>query len=58
MPTPRYVIAIDDGTSRTHRDGKELAIEAATFLKTKQPHAEVTVREMKTGGVTVVKYPF
>jgi hypothetical protein len=31
-----------DGTPRTYRDGKELAIEAAMYLKMKQVHANVT----------------
>jgi hypothetical protein len=31
----RYEIAID-GTARSHRDRKELAIEAATFLKNQE----------------------
>jgi len=46
----QYEIAID-GTPRTHRDLKELAIKAATFSKTKNPNAEVTVRDLKTGEV-------
>jgi hypothetical protein len=52
----RYEIAID-GTSRTYRDGKELAIEAATFLKTKNVHAEITMRDMETGETIAVKHP-
>ena len=36
----RYEIAID-GTPRTYRDRKELAIAAARRLKTKQPHSDV-----------------
>jgi hypothetical protein len=38
----RYEIAID-GTPRTYRDLRELAIYAATHLKIKNPHADVTV---------------
>jgi hypothetical protein len=52
----RFEIAID-GTPRSYRDRKELAIEAATFLKTKNVHAEVTVRDLENGEVTTVKHP-
>jgi hypothetical protein len=34
-----------------------LALHAATFLKTKNVHAEVTVRDLATGEVTPVKHP-
>ena len=52
----RFEIAID-GTPRTYRDLKELAIEAATFLKTKNPHNDVTVRDIETGETISVKHP-
>jgi hypothetical protein len=52
----RFEIAID-GTPRTYRDRKELAIEAATVLKTKNVHAEVTVRDLETGKTITVKHP-
>ena len=42
----------------TYRDLRELAIEAATRLKTKSPHAEVTVRDLETGKSASVKHPF
>jgi hypothetical protein len=34
-----------------------MAIEAAQFLKTKQPHAEITVRDLETGEAVAVKHP-
>jgi len=52
----RYEITID-GTTRTYRDRKELAIGAATLLKTKNVHSEVTVRDLETGKTTSVKHP-
>ena len=52
----RFEIAID-GTTRSHRDRKELAIEAATLLRTKNVHSEVTVRDLETGKTTSVKHP-
>jgi hypothetical protein len=36
---------------------KELAIEAATFLKNKDVHSEVTLRDLKTDKTTTVKHP-
>jgi hypothetical protein len=39
MSGARYEIAVD-GTARTHRDREDLAYDAATLLKIKQPHAE------------------
>jgi hypothetical protein len=38
------------------RKHEALAIEAATFLKTKNVHAEVTVRDLETGETTAVKH--
>jgi hypothetical protein len=51
-----YEIAID-GTPCSYRDRNELAIEAATFLKTKNPNAELTVRDLVTGETIAVKHP-
>ena len=51
-----YEIAID-GTPRSYRDRKELAIDAATFLKTKNPNAELTVRDLEFGETIAVKHP-
>jgi hypothetical protein len=52
----RYEIAID-GTARTYRDREDYAREAATYLKTKQPNAHITVRDLLTGTLTVIKHP-
>jgi hypothetical protein len=52
----RYEISID-GTTRAYRDVERLAIEAATYLKTKQPHSQITVRDIETGKTTPVKHP-
>jgi hypothetical protein len=52
----RYEIAVD-GTPRTYRDTIEGAWAAATNLKTKQPNAEITVRDLQTGTVTMIKHP-
>jgi hypothetical protein len=52
----RFEIAID-GTPRAYRDRADYAREAATLLKVKMPHAEITVRDMQSGTVTPIKHP-
>jgi hypothetical protein len=52
----RCEIAID-GTPRSYRDRNKLAIKAATFLKTKKVHSEVSVRDLGTGETIAVKHP-
>ena len=42
----RYEIAID-GTPRTYRDTREIAMAGVTHRKTKQPHSEVTIRDIE-----------
>jgi hypothetical protein len=56
MSGARYEITID-GTPRTYRDREDYAREAATYLKTKQPNAEITVRDLQTGASTVIEHP-
>jgi hypothetical protein len=55
-PGARFEIAID-GTplyaSRSQRAGDR---GGETFLKTKQPHAEITVRDVETGEMTSMKH--
>jgi hypothetical protein len=52
----RFEIAVD-GRPRSYRSDAETAREGAIFLKTKNPNAEVTVRDLRTGEVTMVKHP-
>jgi hypothetical protein len=56
MSGARYEIAID-GTTRTYRDQEELAREAATYLKKLNPNSEITLRDLQTGTVTMIKHP-
>jgi hypothetical protein len=44
----RYEISID-GTVRTHRDVRDIAIEAANFLKAQNPYSKVVIRDLLTG---------
>ena len=43
-PAARFEISID-GVPRSHRDRKEMAIEAARWLMAKYPHSAVAVKE-------------
>ena len=43
-----------DGKPRSFRDIKAVAIASAEFLKTRNPHSEVAVKDLQTGEVTVV----
>jgi len=52
----RYEIAID-GTTRTYRDRGDIAQQAATRFKTLNPNSEITLRDLQTGTVTVIKHP-
>lgn len=52
----RYEIAID-GTPRTYRDREDLARAAAILLKTNQPNAEITVRNLQTDTMTKIERP-
>ena len=51
----QFEISID-GTPRTYRDDKAMAIEAAELLKRKHPHGVVVVKDLQTGETTAVEY--
>jgi hypothetical protein len=51
----QFEISID-GTPRTHRDVKAMAIEAAENLKSRHPNSVVVVRDLVTGETTPVAY--
>jgi hypothetical protein len=42
-----------DGKPRSYHDTKITAMEAATFLQSRQPHSEVVVKDLQSGAVTV-----
>jgi hypothetical protein len=45
-----------DRTPRTYRDRKDFAMEAASSLKSRNPHSVVEVKDLKSGEVTDVTY--
>jgi hypothetical protein len=52
LPGAQFEILVD-GKPRSHRDKKIAATEAATFLKSRQPHSEVAVKDLQSGALTV-----
>ena len=40
-----------DGIVRTHRDQRDIAIEAARFLQQRNPSAKITVTDLRDGSV-------
>jgi hypothetical protein len=52
---PRWEITVD-GRPRSYRDRRQIAIESAEYLKSKNPNVEVTVRDMTTGETTVIEW--
>ena len=53
MTGAQFEIRID-GTPRTYRDRKDYAMEAARFLKSKNSHSMVEVKDLQSGDVTAV----
>ena len=53
--TVQFEILID-GTPRSYRDRKAVAIEAAEYLKWKHPHSEVVGKDLRSGQGMVVAY--
>ena len=53
MTGAQFEIRID-GTPRSYRDRKDYAMEAARFIKSKNPHSMVEVKDFQSGDVTAV----
>jgi hypothetical protein len=49
----QYEITVD-GTPRSYRDDKAMAIEAAKLIKERAPASAVTVRDMREGTLTEI----
>jgi electron transfer flavoprotein alpha/beta subunit len=54
-PGANFEIVVD-GKPRSYRDDQKIAVEAALYLKSKNPNVEVTVRDIRTGEVTPVQW--
>jgi hypothetical protein len=57
-PTPagaQFEISID-GVLRTYRDRKDIALESAKFLKSRNPNSVVKLKDLQTGEEIVVAF--
>ena len=53
LPGAQFEILVD-GKPRSYRDIKAVAIASAEFLKSRNPHSEVAVKDLQSGEVAVV----
>ena len=51
----QYDISID-GVPRTYRDRQAIAVQTARFLKSRNPHSVVKLKDLQTGEETVVAF--
>ena len=51
----RYEISID-GVLRTYRDRQDIALQTARFLKSRNPHSAVGLKDLQTGEEAVVAF--
>ena len=45
-----------DGRPRSYRDVKQVAIESAEYLKSRNPHSQVAVNDLQSGHITAINY--
>jgi hypothetical protein len=43
-----------DGKPRSYRDVKQVAIESAEYLKSRNPHSQVAVNDLQSGDITAI----
>jgi hypothetical protein len=51
----QYEISVD-GVARTYRDKKDIALQSAQFLKSRNPNSVVKMKDLRTGEETVVAF--
>ena len=51
----QFEISID-GVPRTYRDRKDLALQSAQLLKSRNPNSVVRLKDLKTGEETVIAF--
>jgi hypothetical protein len=51
----QYEISVD-GVPRTYRDRQDIALQTARFLKSRNPHSVVKLKDFQTGEETVVAF--
>jgi hypothetical protein len=55
MTGAQFEISID-GVPRTYRDRKDLALESAQFLKSRNPNSVVKLKDLQTGEEIMVAF--
>jgi len=55
MTGAQFEISID-GISRTYRDQKDFALQAAQFLKSRNPNSVVKLKDLESGKKIVVAF--
>ena len=45
-----------DGVARSYRDGKDLALQSALFLKSRNPNSVVKLKNLQTGEEIVIAF--
>ena len=51
----QFEISID-GVPRTYRDRQDIALQTARFLKSRNPHSVVKLKDLETGEEAVVAF--
>jgi hypothetical protein len=51
----QYEISVD-GIPRSYRDREDIALQTSRFLKSRNPHSVVKLRDLQTGEETVVAF--
>jgi len=51
----QFQISID-GVPRTYRDRKDLALQSAQLLKSRNPNSVIRLKDLKTGKETVIAF--
>ena len=54
-PAARFEISID-GVPRTYRDQKDLALQSAQILKSRNPNSVIRLKDLKTGEEIVIAF--
>jgi hypothetical protein len=45
-----------DGVPRSYRDRKEIALRSAQFLKSRNPHSVVKLKDLQTGEEIIIAF--
>jgi hypothetical protein len=51
----QFEISID-GVPRTYRDRQDIALQTSRFLKSRNPHSVVKLKDLQTGEETIVAF--